>query len=540
MRVPGGGRLGRRGGASVHEAADAAKLYRGLCESAVCDADGTLALDARRAAAAAAGGAHRRRRGPPKANYYYRLGEIGGELWHDWIANTWWRVAPPLWHARHVEVALSSGGRAVLDCTTATPSSTTTARPRSSCGSGWWSCSTAPPPRAFPVIPGRRPQRAHLGEHGLGRGGVYARVRVAQRAAVGALGGGGAGAASAGRRRARARAPGGAGAGRRAARAPRGRGGTRSLPRARPSARIDVAPRRSAAPRRPRRPQRAADPAAAHWTLSAALPDELEARAAALTAASLPLIVKTQARVRLRAAATLVRAMLAARAVVRSWCAGLLRDARALRWRRAALRAYRRHKAAAKIGHACRRLLKKRREAADFAVTGRRHHVDFALTAAAAGGGARLAAQGGVRLGRVGDDARCRGRARDAKTMRLAKSKPTRGGAPLGHTGPLRPRRWRYDHDPVYTRHDENPGAVTHVGATYTRDGRILSSMTAPGPARSFLLSGPAKVGTWVFVCRLGIFTLAFGQSQQRLGQTNYESAAMVVTPTGQRQPAAV
>ena len=77
---------------------------------------GALALDAPDAAAAAGG--------PPppprasKANYYYRLGEIGGELWHDCIANTWWRVAPPLWHARHVEVALSSGMRAVLDCTT--------------------------------------------------------------------------------------------------------------------------------------------------------------------------------------------------------------------------------------------------------------------------------------------------------------------------------------------------------------------------------------------------------------------------------------
>ena len=169
----------------------------------------------------------------------------------------------------------------------------------------------------------------------------------------------------------------------------------------------------------------AADPAAAHWTLSAALPDELEARAAALTAASLPLIVKTQARVRLRAAATLVRAMLAARAVVRSWCAGLLRDARALRWRRAALRAYRRHKAAAKIGHACRRLLKKRREAADFAVTGRRHHVDFALTAAAAGGGARLAAQGGVRLGRVGRRVVPGARPGRKDKVYLAKSKPT-------------------------------------------------------------------------------------------------------------------
>jgi hypothetical protein len=117
--------------------------------------------------------------------------------------------------------------------------------------------------------------------------------------------------------------------------------------------------------------------------------------------------------------------MLAARAVVRSWCAGLLRDARALRWRRAALRAYRRHKAAAKIGHACRRLLKKRREATDFAVTGRRHHVDFALTAAAAGGGARLAAQGGVRLGRVGRRVVPGARPGRKDKVYLAKSKPT-------------------------------------------------------------------------------------------------------------------
>jgi len=407
--------------------ADAAKLYRGLCESAVCDADGALALDARRGAAAAAGGAHRRRRGPPKANYYYRLGEIGGELWHDWIANTWWRVAPPLWHARHVEVALSSGGRAVLDCTTravvdynGAPSLELRLRlvelldGAAAEGVSQLSLADGPSVRTS----------ANMAS---AAGGVYARVHASLSAPLLAPWAAAAPAPpppdDAAPAPAPPEAPAPVGAPPRAAAGAAAHAACLALVRA---LRIDVAPRRSAAPRPPAAPRSAAaDPAAAHWTLSAALPDELEARAAALTAASLPLIVKTQARVRLRSAATLVRAMLAARAVVRSWCAGLLRDARALRWRRAALRAYRRHKAAAKIGHACRRLLKKRREAADFAVTGRRHHVDFALTAAAAGGGARLAAPGGVRLGRVGRRVVPGARPGRKDKVYLAKSKPT-------------------------------------------------------------------------------------------------------------------
>ena len=407
--------------------ADAAKLYRGLCESAVCDADGALALDARRGAAAAAGGAHRRRRGPPKANYYYRLGEIGGELWHDWIANTWWRVAPPLWHARHVEVALSSGGRAVLDCTTravvdynGAPSLELRLRLvellDGAAAEGVSQLSLADGPSV----------RTSANMVSVA-GGVYARVHASLSAPLLAPWAAAAPAPpppdDAAPAPAPPEAPAPVGAPPRAAAGAAAHAACLALVRA---LRIDVAPRRSAAPRPPAAPRSAAaDPAAAHWTLSAALPDELEARAAALTAASLPLIVKTQARVRLRSAATLVRAMLAARAVVRSWCAGLLRDARALRWRRAALRAYRRHKAAAKIGHACRRLLKKRREAADFAVTGRRHHVDFALTAAAAGGGARLAAQGGVRLGRVGRRVVPGARPGRKDKVYLAKSKPT-------------------------------------------------------------------------------------------------------------------
>ena len=231
--------------------ADAAKLYRGLCESAVCDADGALALDAR-GRRRRRRGAHRRRRGPPKANYYYRLGEIGGELWHDWIANTWWRVAPPLWHARHVEVALSSGGRAVLDCTTravvdynGAPSLELRLRlvelldGAAAEGVSQLSLADGPSVRTS----------ANMAS---AAGGVYARVHASLSAPLLAPGRRRRRRASAGRR-ARARAPEAPapdGAPPRAAAARR----HTQLPALVRALRIDVAPRRSAAPRPPAAP----------------------------------------------------------------------------------------------------------------------------------------------------------------------------------------------------------------------------------------------------------------------------------------------
>ena len=216
--------------------ADAAKLYRGLCESAVCDADGALALDARAVSPPPPPG----RPPPPRAAQGQLLLPSRGDRRRavarldskHVVARRAAALAratrgsgsflgrarrPRLYHARRRRLQRRALARA------AAPVGGAARRRRR---------------RAFPSYPGRRPQRAHLGEHGLGRGGVYARAST-RRSSAPLLAPWAAAAPDPHLRRTTPTAPGapgGAGAGRRRRRAAAGAAAHAACPRARPSA----------------------------------------------------------------------------------------------------------------------------------------------------------------------------------------------------------------------------------------------------------------------------------------------------------------